>query len=119
MIELRGGKMKQGQIWALTFSLVVFVVLSLFSFVFIQGGHIQWTPFFVGLGFLAFGVGICLPGLIPIFRGWKRAHDLKTGKIKPYQLRRNRVKRRSSFYDASYAARMDDDDFDPDSGEFE
>lgn len=111
--------MKQGQIWALTFSLIVFVVMCLFAFVFIQGGRIQWVPFFVGIGFLFFGFAVCLPGLIPIFRNWKREHDIKSGKYRPYSLKKSRKKRRSSFFDGSYADRMDNDDFDPESEEFQ
>lgn len=110
--------MKQGQIWALTFSLIVFLIMCLFAFVFIQGGHIQWVPFFVGVAFLCFGIAICVPGLIPIYRTWKREHDIKTGKYKPYKLKKDRKKRRSSFFDGSYAARSENEDFDPDNEEF-
>ena len=89
--------MKQGQVWALTFSIVVFIVLGIVFPFFILSGQ-SWESkiklVFIGFGALIFGLAVCVPTLIPRFKEMKRRHDIKTGKIVPGAKRYHRVRRR-------------------------
>lgn len=89
--------MKQGQVWALTFSSILFIVCGIiFPFIILKDR--PWssrsTLFLIGIGALVVGIGVCLPVLIPKFREMKRRHDIKTGKIVPGAKRYHRIRRR-------------------------
>ena len=89
--------MKQGQVWALTFCIVLFIVLGI-VFPFIILADRTWESkiklVFIGFGALLFGIAVCIPTLLPKFKEMKRRHDIKTGKIVPGAKRYHRVRRR-------------------------
>ena len=89
--------MKQGQVWALTFSIVLFIVLGVIFPFFIlkdRGLDSKITIVIFGFGALLFGIAVCIPALLPRFKEMKRRHDIKTGKIVPGAKRYHRVRRR-------------------------
>lgn len=89
--------MKQGQVWALTFAIVLFIVLGIIFPFFILAAR-PWSSKFslvlFGFGALLFGIAVCIPTLLPRFKEMKRRHDIKTGKIVPGAKRYHRVRRR-------------------------
>lgn len=72
--------MKQGTVWVLTFSLILFGVLLGFG-LYIPANRAGLI--IAGIVFLVFGIGVSLPDIIPLIKKAKRAHDIKTGKIDP------------------------------------
>ena len=72
--------MKQGQVWALTFCIVLFIVLGI-VFPFIILADRTWESkiklVFIGFGALLFGIAVCIPTLLPKFKEMKKVIEFK------------------------------------------
>ena len=97
--------MKQGTVWVLTFSLILFGVLLGFGLYMPAN---RSGLIIAGIIFLIFGIGVSLPDIIPLVKRAKRAHDIQTGKIDPTKkLSHYKGRRRSASRSFVYTGEED------------